>query len=36
MAWNRYVEDLARGLANVIAFVNPEVSSTPFVRKSTR
>jgi glucokinase len=24
-AWNRYVEDLARGLANVIAFVNPEV-----------
>jgi glucokinase len=25
MAWNRYVEDLARGLANVIAFVNPEI-----------
>ena len=23
-AWNRYVDDLARGLANVIAFVNPE------------
>ncbi len=24
-AWNRYVDDLARGIANVIAFVNPEV-----------
>jgi len=24
-AWNRYVDDLARGLANVIAFVNPEM-----------
>lgn len=24
-AWNRYTDDLARGLANVIAFVNPEV-----------
>jgi len=24
-AWNRYVDDLARGLANIIAFVNPEV-----------
>lgn len=23
-AWNRYLDDLARGLANVIAFVNPE------------
>jgi glucokinase len=23
-AWNRYIDDLARGLANVIAFVNPE------------
>jgi glucokinase len=23
-AWNRYVDDLSRGLANVIAFVNPE------------
>ena len=23
-AWNRYVDDLARGIANVIAFVNPE------------
>jgi glucokinase len=24
-AWNNYVDDLARGLANVIAFVNPEI-----------
>lgn len=24
-AWNRYIDDLARGLANIIAFVNPEV-----------
>ncbi|MBV9647424.1 MAG: ROK family protein [Candidatus Eremiobacteraeota bacterium] len=24
-AWARYIDDLARGLANVIAFVNPEV-----------
>lgn len=24
-AWQRFIEDLARGLANVIAFVNPEV-----------
>ena len=24
-AWNRYVDDLARGLANIIAFVNPEM-----------
>jgi glucokinase len=24
-AWNRYVDDLSRGLANVIAFVNPEL-----------
>jgi len=24
-AWERFVDDLARGLANVIAFVNPEV-----------
>lgn len=24
-AWNRFVDDLARGVANVIAFVNPEV-----------
>jgi len=24
-AWNRYVDDLARGLANIIAFLNPEV-----------
>jgi glucokinase len=24
-AWERYVDDLARGVANVIAFVNPEV-----------
>ncbi|MBV9270216.1 MAG: ROK family protein [Candidatus Eremiobacteraeota bacterium] len=24
-AWNRYVNDLALGLANIIAFVNPEV-----------
>lgn len=24
-AWNRYVDDLARGLANIIAFVNPEL-----------
>ncbi len=23
-AWNRYIDDLARGVANVIAFVNPE------------
>ena len=23
-AWNRYVDDLARGLANIIAFVDPE------------
>jgi glucokinase len=25
MAWNRYIEDLARGMANVITFVNPEI-----------
>ena len=24
-AWERFVDDLARGLANVIAFVNPEI-----------
>jgi glucokinase len=24
-AWNRYIEDLSRGIANVIAFVNPEL-----------
>ena len=24
-AWNRYTDDLARGLANIITFVNPEV-----------
>ena len=24
-AWNRYIDDLARGIANVIAFVNPEM-----------
>jgi glucokinase len=24
-AWNRYIDDLARGIANVIAFVNPQV-----------
>jgi glucokinase len=24
-AWNRYIDDLARGIANVIAFVNPEL-----------
>ncbi|HEY0798041.1 MAG TPA: ROK family protein [Candidatus Baltobacteraceae bacterium] len=24
-AWNRYIDDLARGLANIIAFVNPEL-----------
>jgi glucokinase len=24
-AWNRWIDDLALGLANVIAFVNPEV-----------
>ncbi|MGP6157559.1 MAG: ROK family protein [Vulcanimicrobiaceae bacterium] len=24
-AWNRYIDDLARGVANVIAFVNPEL-----------
>jgi glucokinase len=24
LAWNHYIEDLARGLANVIMFVNPE------------
>jgi glucokinase len=24
-AWNRYIEDLARGIANIIMFVNPEV-----------
>jgi glucokinase len=24
-AWNRYIDDLARGLANIIAFVNPEM-----------
>ncbi len=24
-AWNNYIDDLARGIANVIAFVNPEV-----------
>ncbi len=24
-AWNRYVDDLSRGIANVIAFVNPEL-----------
>jgi glucokinase len=24
-AWERYIDDLARGVANVIAFVNPEV-----------
>lgn len=24
-AWNRFVDDLARGVANVIAFVNPEM-----------
>ena len=24
-AWNRFIDDLARGLANIIAFVNPEV-----------
>jgi glucokinase len=24
-AWNRYLDDLARGLANIIAFVNPEM-----------
>jgi glucokinase len=24
-AWNRYIDDLARGLANIIAFMNPEV-----------
>jgi glucokinase len=24
-AWNRYIEDLARGIANVIMFVNPEI-----------
>jgi glucokinase len=24
-AWTRYVDDLSRGLANIIAFVNPEV-----------
>lgn len=23
-AWNRYIDDLSRGLANIIAFVNPE------------
>jgi len=25
LAWNRYVEDLARGIANVVAFVNPQI-----------
>lgn len=25
MAWDRYIEDLARGIANVIAFVNPQM-----------
>lgn len=25
MAWNRYIDDLARGLANVIMFTNPEI-----------
>jgi glucokinase len=24
-AWNRYIDDLSRGIANVIAFVNPEL-----------
>jgi glucokinase len=24
-AWNRFIDDLARGIANVIAFVNPEL-----------
>jgi len=24
-AWNRYIDDLSRGLANIIAFVNPEL-----------
>ncbi|MDQ2858927.1 MAG: ROK family protein [Candidatus Eremiobacteraeota bacterium] len=24
-AWNRYIDDLARGIANIVAFVNPEV-----------
>jgi glucokinase len=24
-AWNRYIDDLARGLANIVAFVNPEM-----------
>ena len=24
-AWNRYIDDLASGIANVIAFVNPEI-----------
>lgn len=24
-AWNRYIDDLARGIANIIAFVNPEM-----------
>lgn len=24
-AWTRYIDDLARGIANVVAFVNPEV-----------
>ena len=24
-AWERFVDDLARGLANIIAFVNPEI-----------
>jgi glucokinase len=24
-AWNRYLDDLARGIANIIAFVNPEM-----------
>jgi glucokinase len=24
-AWRRYIDDLARGVANVIAFVNPEI-----------
>jgi len=25
LAWNNYVDDLARGLANVVTFVNPEL-----------
>jgi glucokinase len=24
-AWNRYIEDLARGIANIIMFINPEI-----------